>query len=97
MMFRLILTEKLRYPRHVSAEAREIISKLMNKNPDRRLGSVSDVDEVMEQPFFAPIDWSDLQRKRITPPFKPEVSVVLAIITSDTVIYNITLSSTVDR
>lgn len=97
MMFRLILTEKLRYPRHVSAEAREIISKLMNKNPDRRLGSVSDVDEVMEQPFFAPIDWSDLQKKRITPPFKPEVSVVLAIITSDTVIYNITLSSTVDR
>ena len=97
MMFRLILTEKLRYPRHVSAEAREIISKLMNKNPDRRLGSVSDVDEVMEQPFFAPIDWSDLQRKRITPPFKPEVSVVLAIIISDTVIYNITLSSTVDR
>ena len=83
MMFRLILTEKLRYPRHVSAEAREIISKLMNKNPDRRLGSVSDVDEVMEQPFFAPIDWSDLQKKRITPPFKPEVSVVLAIITSD--------------
>ena len=52
---------------------REIISKLMNKNPDRRLGSVSDVDEVMEQPFFAPIDWSDLQKKRITPPFKPEV------------------------
>ena len=97
MMFRLILTEKLRYPRHVSAEAREIISKLMNKNPDRRLGSVSDVDEVMEQPFFAPIDWSDLQRKRITPPFKPEVSVVLAIILSVTVIYNITLSSTVDR
>ena len=27
----------------------------------------------MEQPFFAAIDWNDLKRKRIIPPFKPEV------------------------
>ena len=73
MMYRLIVTEKIKYPRHVSAESREIISRLMTKNPDRRLGSVSDAEEVMEQAFFATINWADLKKKRITPPFKPQV------------------------
>ena len=35
MMFWLILKEKTRYPRHISGESREIISKLLVKNPDR--------------------------------------------------------------
>merc|ERR1711874_728580 len=73
-MYRLIVTEKVLYPRIVSAEARELISKLLTKNPDRRLGSLTDAEEVMEQPFFAAIDWSDLKKKRIIPPFKPELT-----------------------
>merc|ERR1711874_183364 len=73
-MYRLIVTEKVLYPRIVSPEARELISKLLTKNPDRRLGSMTDADEVMEQPFFAAIDWSDLKKKRIIPPFKPELT-----------------------
>ena len=28
----------------------------------------------MEHPFFSDINWTDLGRKRITPPFKPEVT-----------------------
>jgi len=72
-MYRLIVTEKVLYPRIVGPEARELISKLLTKNPDRRLGSVTDAEEVMEQPFFAAIDWSDLKKKRIIPPFKPEL------------------------
>ena len=73
-MFRLIVTEKIRFPRHVSAESREIITKLLTKNPDRRLGSNNDAADVMEMAFFAPINWSDLLKKRITPPFRPEVN-----------------------
>merc|ERR1712156_86908 len=53
-MYRLIVTEKVLYPRIVSAEARELISKLLTKNPDRRLGSLTDAEEVMEQPFLLP-------------------------------------------
>ena len=56
----------------------------------RRLGSVGDADEVMEQPFFAAIDWNDLKRKRITPPFRPEVRtnpiLLISYILSPTVI-----------
>ena len=78
-MYRLIVTEKVLYPRIVNPEARELISKLLTKNPDRRLGSLTDAEEVMEQPFFAAIDWSDLKKKRIIPPFKPEVSPVASV------------------
>jgi len=73
MMYLQIVTEKTRFPRHVSQEARDIISRLLDKNPDRRLGSSKDADEVMEHPFFSDINWTDLGRKRITPPFKPEL------------------------
>lgn len=73
MMFRMIVTEKVKYPRSISGEAREIMSKLLVKNPDRRLGSLNDAEEIMDHPFFAVINWADLQKKRITPPFKPEV------------------------
>merc|ERR1711936_320045 len=66
-MYRLIVTEKVLYPRIVSPEAREFISKLLTKNPDRRLGSLTDAEEVMEQPFFAAIDWSDLKKKEADP------------------------------
>ena len=85
-MYRLIVTEKVLYPRIVTAEARELISRLLTKNPDRRLGSLTDAEEVMEQPFFAAIDWSDLKKKRIIPPFKPEVR-------QSTTNYYITLNS----
>jgi len=74
MMFRLIVTEKVKYPKSFSSEAREIISKLLIKNPDRRLGSTNDAEELMEHPFFAVINWSDLKKKRLTPPFKPELT-----------------------
>ena len=62
----------------------------------RRLGSVGDADEVMEQPFFAAIDWNDLKRKRITPPFRPEVRtnpiLLISYILSPTVLSNGTFS-----
>merc|ERR1711963_1098043 len=73
MMFRLIVTEKVKYPKSFSSEAREIISKLLVKNPDR-LGSVNDAEELMEHPFFSVINWTDLKKKRIMPPFLPELT-----------------------
>ena len=38
VMFRLIVTEPVRYPRAVAGEARELLQRLLVKNPDRRLG-----------------------------------------------------------
>jgi len=75
VMFRLIVTEKVRYPRSIIAgDTREILSRLLVKNPDRRLGAgPSDAEEIMEHPYFSSIDWNELVKKRIIPPFKPEL------------------------
>lgn len=74
VMFRLIVTERVKFPRAVVGETREILQQLLAKNPDRRLGGgTTDSEEIMTHPFFAQIDWTDLDRKRILPPFKPEL------------------------
>lgn len=74
-MFRQIVTEKVHYPKTIiTRDTREILSRLLVKNPDRRLGAGSaDAEEIMEHPYFATIDWYELEKKRITPPFKPEL------------------------
>ena len=90
IMFRLIVTEKVRYPRALVGETRELLQQLLAKNPDRRLGKSrsrsrsrkmraagggpGDAEDIMQHAFFSSIDWCDLDKKRITPPFKPEVS-----------------------
>lgn len=73
-MFRQIIYDQVHFPRHFSYEAREFVSKLLVKDPARRLGSGGDAQEIMAQPFFATIDWAQLYRKRLPPPFKPELS-----------------------
>jgi len=74
VMFRLIVTEKPHFPRLIGGEARELLSQLLMKNPDRRLGGgPADAEDIMYHPFFANINWLDLDRKRLVPPFKPEL------------------------
>lgn len=46
----------------------------MNRNPKHRLGATHDAKELREHPFFADIDWAELQRKNVVPPFKPKLS-----------------------
>ena len=41
----------------VSEEARDIISKLLNKNPKKRLGYQNDFKEILIHPWFKEIDF----------------------------------------
>lgn len=74
VMFRLIVTEKVRFPGWLAGEVRELLVQLLVKNPDRRLGGgQGDAEDIMQHAFFATIDWTELERKRLIPPFKPEL------------------------
>lgn len=41
-----------------SEEAVDLLARLLNKNPEQRLGSKYGAEEIKQHPFFADIDWN---------------------------------------
>lgn len=75
ILFELILMEEVRFPKTISAEAKDLLGGLLVKDPENRLGGgAEDSRDIMNHPFFASINWSDLEKRRLTPPFKPQVT-----------------------
>ena len=75
VLFTLIMVEDVKFPRNISSDARSLLTGLLEKNPQKRLGGgPDDVREIMSHPFFANINWADLVNKKIVPPFKPQVT-----------------------
>ncbi|XP_051521356.1 serine/threonine-protein kinase N2-like isoform X1 [Myxocyprinus asiaticus] len=73
-VFDSIVNDEVRYPRFLSPESVSIIQKLLQKNPERRLGAgEKDANEVKSHRFFQGIDWEALLAKRVKPPFLPSI------------------------
>mmetsp|Transcript_23735 Transcript_23735/g.65850 ORF Transcript_23735/g.65850 Transcript_23735/m.65850 type:complete len:818 (-) Transcript_23735:93-2546(-) len=75
-LFRKIMSEKVKMPPGSTAEACKLLKGLLNRNPDKRLGSarstmfeVGGVAGLKQQPFFAKIDWIKLDLKQLKPPY----------------------------
>jgi len=75
-MYELIKFAELRFPKKIkiSADAQSLITKLLNRSPESRLGSKSGLDEIMAHPFFANIDFNQVYERKLNSPFKPEVN-----------------------
>uniref|UniRef100_H0V394 non-specific serine/threonine protein kinase n=1 Tax=Cavia porcellus TaxID=10141 RepID=H0V394_CAVPO len=74
-LFELILMEEIRFPRTLGPEAKSLLSGLLKKDPKQRLGGGSeDAKEIMQHRFFASIVWQDVYEKKLSPPFKPQVT-----------------------
>jgi len=63
-----IKSEELTFPWEVSPILKDLLFKLLAKNPSDRLGAKG-MSEVKEHPFFEGIDWDSLLNKKIDPPF----------------------------
>ncbi|XP_052448747.1 serine/threonine-protein kinase N2 isoform X3 [Carassius gibelio] len=73
-VFDSIVNDEVRYPRFMSPESVSIIQKLLQKNPEKRLGAgEQDANEVKRHRFFQGIDWEALLAKRVKPPFLPSI------------------------
>lgn len=73
-MYRKILQDPLRFGDEFSPDAKDILIRLLHRNPSERLG-VNGAQEIKDHPFFINnIDWKRLQFKKIQPPFKPAVA-----------------------
>uniref|UniRef100_A0AAY4CU29 non-specific serine/threonine protein kinase n=1 Tax=Denticeps clupeoides TaxID=299321 RepID=A0AAY4CU29_9TELE len=74
-LFELILMDEIRFPRTLGPEAKSLLSGLLHKDPKQRLGGgPDDAKEIMQHAFFAGIEWQDVYKKKLAPPFKPQVT-----------------------
>ena len=66
-LFRNIQYSKLKFPMHVSPPARSLINLLLERDPEKRLGSRS-ISDIKTHAFFQGIDWSAVYRRELRPP-----------------------------
>ncbi|KAJ9635921.1 Serine/threonine-protein kinase [Coniosporium tulheliwenetii] len=73
-MYRKILTEPLHFPgpEIVPPAARDLLTKLLDRNAERRLGA-NGAAEIKAHYFFHSIDWRKLLDRKYEPSFKPNV------------------------
>lgn len=68
------MAQVLRFPPFLSDNCKDLIVRLLNRNPLERLGSGgNDFDEIRAHPFFQSIDWDALMRKDVQPLYVPKV------------------------
>ena len=78
-MYQLIQQAPLRWPdpkKHgisVSDNAKDLITKLLEKDRFQRLGQQKDVDDVLGHPFFSELDQEQLLLRKIPAEFIPTI------------------------
>ncbi|OIW28209.1 Pkinase-domain-containing protein [Coniochaeta ligniaria NRRL 30616] len=74
-MYRKILGEPLHFPgpEVVPPAAKDLLTKLLNRDPQQRLGANGSA-EIKAHPFFHAIDWRKLLQRKYEPAFKPSVA-----------------------
>lgn len=85
IMYQKILNDPLIFGPEIAAEARDLLTGLLTRDPTRRLG-VNGAEEIKKHPFFDKhIDFRLLAQKKIHPPFKPSVAGPVDVSNFDTV------------
>ncbi|XP_068430381.1 serine/threonine-protein kinase N2 [Clinocottus analis] len=73
-VFESIVNDDARYPRFLSPESVSLIQKLLQKNPEKRLGGgEEDALAIKKHKFFQRMDWAALLAKNLKPPFLPVI------------------------
>ncbi|KAJ5071551.1 non-specific serine/threonine protein kinase [Anaeramoeba ignava] len=80
VLYQKILRQPLKFPPDVPELARDLIKKLLIRNPKKRIGSSNeDSLPIKSHPYFAIFDWEKVYKKEIEPSFKPEIKEVTDI------------------
>jgi serine/threonine protein kinase len=71
-----ILKGNVNLPYYLSAEAKDLITRLLRKQPHKRLGYNMPKDMIImkKHRFFRKIDWKKLERRELTPPIVPVIT-----------------------
>lgn len=72
--FRRTLSGRFYVPQFISDQAADLIFKLLQVNPDKRLGSGRNgADEIKRHKWFSRLDWAALEAKKLPAPIRPRV------------------------
>ncbi|KAM3843666.1 protein kinase C delta type isoform 2-T4 [Vipera latastei] len=69
-LFESIRVDTPHYPRWITKESKDILEKLFERDPTKRLGITGNIKD---HHFFKAINWTALEKKEMEPPFKPKV------------------------
>ena len=64
-LYNNIIKKKLLFPEFFSETLKDLLKKLLEKNPKKRIGIIEDIKK---HNFFKEIEWNELEFKRIKPP-----------------------------
>lgn len=71
----MIVDSKVKMFNIFSAEAKDLIRKLLIKDPKKRLGYGEDgINQIKSHPFFSKVDWQAIKSKKNKPQFVPKLS-----------------------
>ena len=71
-----IVKQKLAMPYFLSADAKDLLTRLLRKEPAKRLGSnmPKDLTIIKKHRFFRKIDWKRLAARELEPPIQPMIT-----------------------
>ncbi|XP_078270821.1 LOW QUALITY PROTEIN: protein kinase C delta type-like [Rhinoraja longicauda] len=69
-LFESIRVDIPHYPRWITKESKDLLEKLFERDPLKRLGVVGNIKQ---HNFFKTVNWAALERREMEPPFKPKV------------------------
>ncbi|KAI7883023.1 Pkinase-domain-containing protein [Lichtheimia hyalospora FSU 10163] len=71
----LIMSKNVVMPYYFSSEAKDLVAKLLRKNPHLRLGARrKDMKTILSHDFFRDMDWAALLDRRVEPPIIPIIT-----------------------
>ena len=71
-----ILKSKPVLPYYVSPDAKDLLTRLLRKEPKKRLGACmpKDMHTIKSHRFFRKLDWRRLEKREVDPPIKPLIT-----------------------
>lgn len=73
-LYEYILRAPIMYPHTLSTNAISLLKGLLERDPNRRLGSgPSDATDIKSHPFFSTLDWQAMYNRQLPPPFVPQL------------------------
>lgn len=73
-LYELVCKGSITYPTSMSPDAKDLVGKLCEVDPARRLGNMrGGAGDVKSHPWFKDIDFDKLYRREITGPIMPQL------------------------